>query len=328
MLSLDDSDTEAPSNVNDADINEHVKVLEEQSATCITDSSLQRLLLSTIRLRLEVARRMNGIDSTLSEMSHGELMSLTTSITNSCRSCVSYILRTDTAEVVSFKRNFADLLLRRFILHLHRPLAGRSRKDPQHYFSRKMSIDAAMAVLSPSPKNVEFERLVLVGAGIFKNRMIHASLAVASEVLMDLDEHGPAELQSSSQEPSRYRRMLVEALREALQQSTERIRYGETNVKLHMKLSMVMRQTEAGEHASSKQQLAQSAKESLEASYAMIQRRAAPEAASLGGRGNRGTSEDFDPNDFSSENLFFFGSEFSLDDLFFLPTDLEMNAVS
>ncbi|KAK5287014.1 hypothetical protein LTR43_009033 [Exophiala xenobiotica] len=326
-LSLDDFDTEAPSNVNDKDIDEQTEALQEHPATTTTDSSLQRFLIQSLRPRLEVAHRMNGITSSLSDVSYNELVVITTSITNTCRSCGAHILRTNSSDITSFHENLADLLLRRFVLHLHRPLAGRARTNPLYYFSRKMSLDAAMAILSPVPKNAEFAHLVLHGAGMFKNRMIHASLAVASELLMEVEEQGPVEYDSSSQEPSGYRKMLMEALREALRQSAQRIRLGETNVKLHMKLSMAMRQTEvADDHSSSLQHLAQAAKESLETSYATIQQRAIYEGVDVESGGNGGMSEDFDPDDFDPEN-FSLGSNFNLDDLFLLPTDFVTDGV-
>jgi hypothetical protein len=313
--SLDDFDTEAPSNVNDQDVDERTEVLQEHPTTTITDTSLQRFLFRSLRPRLEVARRMNA---SVTEMSYDELVALTTSITTACQSCGAHILRSNGSDIAAFHGHLADLLVRRFILHLHRPLAGRARTDPQYYYSKKMSLDAAMAILSPAPPNAELARLVLLGAGMFKNRMIHASLAVASELLMEVEEQGPR--------ASGYRKMLVETLREALRQSAERIRLGETNVKLHMKLSMALRQTEvAGENSSSMQQLAQAAKESLETSYAAIQERATVEGVDIGSGGRM--LDDLDPDDFDPEH-FSFGTDFNLDDLFFLPADLEVDGVA
>lgn len=319
---MDDFDTEAPSNFNDEDIDEDTHSIQDHPATITTDSSLQRFLFHSLGPRVEIARRMNGITAATPEMSYDALVALTSSVTNACRNYSTHIVRTISPSIAAFHSNLADLLLRRFILHLHRPLAGRARSNPFYYFSRKMSLDAALAILSPLPKNAEFSHLVLLGAGMFKNRMIHASLAVALELLLDVQEQG---LAVSSQEPSGYRKMLVEALRDALRQSAERIRLGETNVKLHMKLSMAMRQTKemAGEHSSSTAQLAQSAKESLETSYATILQRAAAEGVDVedGGSGG-GVSEDFDPDDFDPET-FSIGSGFNLDDLFFIPAELD-----
>lgn len=196
-----------------------------------------------------------------------------------------------------------------------------------------MSLDAAMDILSPVPRNAEFAHLVLRGAGIFKNRMIHASLAVALELLMEVEEQrqGPVDHHSLAQEPSGYRRMLMEALREALHQSAERVRLGETNVKLHMKLSMAIRETEVpAESPSFMQQLAQAGKESLETSYRAIQERAIAEGVDMepeGGGGNGGVSEDLSWDDFDPEN-FSLSSDFNLDDLFFIPADLDVCGVA
>ncbi|KAL2432568.1 hypothetical protein ABEF95_013617 [Exophiala dermatitidis] len=164
-IGLDDFDTEAPSNVNDVDFDEQTRILHEHPATTTTDSSLQRFLFQSLRPRLEVARRMNGIPSALSEESYDEIVALTTSINDACRSYSAHILRSNSSDAASFHGNLADLLLRRFILQLHRPLAGRARTNPIYYFSRKMSLDAAMAILSPVPKDAEFAHLVLLGAG-------------------------------------------------------------------------------------------------------------------------------------------------------------------
>ncbi|KIW82752.1 hypothetical protein Z517_01995 [Fonsecaea pedrosoi CBS 271.37] len=328
-LSVHDFDTGPPSNINDKDIDEQTEALQEHPTTTATDSSLQRFLLQALRPRLEVARRMNGLVPAVSETSYKEFCTLTTTIISACRACSSHIPRTSSLDAASFHHHLADLLLRRFILHLHRPLASRARSNPLYYFSRKMSLDAAMAILTPVPKNPEFARLVLVGAGMFKNRMIHASLAVASELLMDVEEQSPLEYPTPSRESSAYRKMLTDALQEALRQSTERIRLGETNVKLRMKLSMALRQAEvaAYETSSSMQQLAQVAKESLEFSYAIIQERATAQGVDIEAGGRSGMSENVDQDDFDPEH-FSLDPNFSLDDLFFLPTDLDVNGVA
>lgn len=323
-ISIDEYDTEAPSNVNDKDIDGPVNALPECPATMITDSSLQRFLFQVLRPRLEVARLMNGIASDSSEIRYNDFVALTATIANACRSLGAYTLRTHDPNIACFHSNLADLFLRRFILQIHRPLAGKARTNPLYYYSRKMSLDSAMALLSPALKSTEFEHLVLLGAGIFKNRMIHASLAVASEILMEIEEQAPLEHHLLPQEPSSYMKMLTAALREGLRQSAERIRLGETNVKLHMKLSMALRQSEmAGETFSLTQQLVQSAKESLEESHATILERAASEGVEIASGGNSGMSEQFELDDFDPES-FPLVTDINLDDLFFLPTELDV----
>ncbi|EXJ57852.1 uncharacterized protein A1O5_12410 [Cladophialophora psammophila CBS 110553] len=128
-----------------------------------------------------------------------------------------------------------------------------------------------MAILSPIP-NEEFSHLVSIGGGIFKSRIIHAPLAVASELLKEIEENG------IMTEPIGFRKTLVDAVEEALHQTGRRIQLGETNadVKMHMKLSMVICRAKMNfvRGESLWQRLAQTAKESLEMSLSWLQSRA------------------------------------------------------
>jgi hypothetical protein len=159
--------------------------------------------------------------------------------------------------------------LRRFLLCLHRPLASRVHVDTAYYFSRKISLDAAMTLLAPMPDQA-FSHLLSVGAGMFKNRMIHVATALAAELLREVEENGP------SAEPTACRKIVVDAAKEALRQSKERIRLGSTNsdVKTHMKLSMAICQGEAiSGDAASLRNLAQAALDSVQISYSTLQAR-------------------------------------------------------
>ena len=103
--------------------------------------------------------------------------------------------------------------------------------------------------------------------------------------------------------------MLIDAVREARRQSTERIRLGYTNadVKIHMKLSMALTQAEDPEARREKSvlalwQLAQSAKDSLEMSCSLLQERVKSSADPSR------FSPNFDPEDFPTD--------FDLNDIF------------
>ena len=298
-ISLDDFDTDPPSNINDADINESTRVFPPHNETAVTSVSLQRLLSIGSRPRYEIVKRMNGVCSALS---HEEVHGVSSDISRACRQCNAHMLESGDGAGVAFRHNLADLLLRRFLLHLHRPLASGPPSNPISYYSRKVILDTAMAILSPR-HNEEFSHLLSVGAGIFKTRIIHASLAVAAELLRDLEENGPM------QQPSGYRKMLIDAVRQALFQTGERIRLGETNadVRMHMKLSMALCQAEvvgAGGGITQLQDLAKSAKDSLEMSYSLIQARATSQTD--------GESLTFD----MGEQDFLVGSDIDFDDIF------------
>lgn len=292
-ISFDDFDTAPPSNVDDTELVDRIGTLEQRPKTTVTDTSVQRLMFECLRPRLEIVRRMNGV---CSEMAYDEVLTLSSEINIACRNCSLLIKKGDGAEGEMFRCNLADLFLRRFLLSLHRPWASRARENPLFYFSRKTSLDSATAILSPTPDE-EFSRLVVVGSGIFKNRIIHASLALASELLIESDEQGDS---FSMQEPSSYRRMLVGAMKEALWQTTQRMQLGDTNVRLHMKLSIVLSQAEGTEAGASLQQrMAQSAKDSLEMAYTTIQARSGSLAALSHYDENILTSQGVDQQDFS-----------------------------
>jgi hypothetical protein len=265
QLSLDCFDTEAPLNANDKDIHDHTELLSQASEPTATDSSLQRLLFKSLRPRIEILRCMNNRGS---EIAYDKVLALTSEISNACNECRNCIPKNGEAQAETFRYNLADLLLRRFLLTLHRPFASRAPTAHFVSVSRKMRLDSATILLSPL-QNDDFSRLMLVGGGMFKTRIFHVSLALASELLLDLEERVKSPTMQGS---TSYRRFLILALREACSQLVGRIKFGETNVRLHTKISMVLCQAECAESGSSLLvQLAESAKTSLELAYSTIQ---------------------------------------------------------
>lgn len=301
-LSYDDFDTESPGNINDEDIDEHTKILPQYPHEAVTDTSLQSLLLKYLRVRMEVIRRVNGFGS---DFLQGEIQSITSQLNNACHGCDGILQAGNENEVNIFKRNMVDLFLRRFLLTVHRPLASAAHIDhPEFYFSRKVCLDSATALLSPPP-NADFFHLCLLGGAIFRNRIIHASLALSSELLIDLDEN------ASAQWLSNYRRMLIDAIQESLRQTAGRIQLGETNVHMHMKLAVVLCRAECPESGIARQQrMMQAAKESLEMSYTTIKARL--EAMTTGQHQN---VETFVPQDYDPQDLDFSVGQ-DLDELF------------
>lgn len=311
-ISYDDFDTESPGNINDADIDENTRVLSQNSHEAETDASLQRLLLKYLRVRMEVIRRVNGFGP---QFLQSEIQSITLQLHSACRECDSIMQAGKGDEVCIFKRNMVDLFLRRFLLTLHRPLASTANIDhPEFYFSRKICLDSATALLSPPP-NDDFSHLSLLGGGIFKNRIIHTSLALSSELLIDLDENGPVQRQSN------YSRMLIDAVRGSLEQTAGRIRLGETNVYLHMKLAVVMCLAECTESGIYRQQrMMHAAKESLELSHTTIKGRL--EALTTGQHQN---VEPFMPQDFDQQDFDFSVGQYL--DEFFGTVDFGVNGL-
>ncbi|KAI1124923.1 hypothetical protein F5Y10DRAFT_20090 [Nemania abortiva] len=258
-ISYDDFDTSPPANLNDDDMDENTTVLRQHSETVETDTTLQRLLLQYLPTRLEMLRRMNGIRTHLDDE---QILALSSQLGAACREVNVQNWADHDVGIAGFRQNMACLLLRRFLLVLHRPLAGRIRENALYYHSRKVSFDSAMALLRPPVSNDAFSHLMLRGGGLFKSCLNHVSLALASELLIEIEEQGPGT----------YRHMLIDAVKEAQQRWVERLKLGDTNVKIHMKLSIVLNQAEDGgeEGTSAQQRMVQSAKDSLETCYALI----------------------------------------------------------
>jgi hypothetical protein len=285
-ISLGDFDTGPPSNVNDEELSAASTTLNQQPDNITTQTSLQRFLLRSLPDRLEMLHRMNGIINPLNDE---EILSLSTRMSKACRECVPYcqpvqresVAATESTEAdsVNFKQSMAQLLLRRFLLILHRPLAGRIDENALYYHSRKVSFDTASALLKPvnnrANTNATFSNLMVCGGGLFRSCLNHISLALASELLIeigDLEEGGREEERGGS---AAYRQLLTDAVREVRDIWAERLRHGDANVRLHMKLSIVLGLVETEEDeggTSTQQRMTMSAKKSLETCVDLIRK--------------------------------------------------------
>ncbi|KAI0198797.1 fungal-specific transcription factor domain-containing protein [Astrocystis sublimbata] len=258
-ISYDDFDTSPPANLNDEDIGADSTSLKQVDDEVQTDTSMQRFLLQHLPPRLEILGRMNGFGMVMNDE---RTLDISAKLNAACRQVESQTPAGTKSQTAMFETNMTCLLLRRFLLVLHRPLAGRIKENALYYHSRKVSFDTAMALLNPPLSDAAFRYIMLRGGGLFKSCLIHASLAVASELLIEMEENGS----------NTYRQMLIDAVKEAGQQWEQRLEFGETNVRLHMKLGIVLSQAEDAEDAGQapKQRMAQSAKDSLELCYRLM----------------------------------------------------------
>ncbi|KAI0102578.1 hypothetical protein GGR51DRAFT_287227 [Nemania sp. FL0031] len=274
-ITCDDFDTRPPANINDEDIDETTTSLKQQDDTGETETTVQRFLLQNLPPRLEMLRRMNGLGTNLDDE---HILALSSKLNTACRE-VSAL----NGAGYGFRQNMASLLLRRFLLVLHRPLAGRIRENALYYHSRKVCFDSAMALLKPPLSDEAFSYLVLRGGGLFKSCLTHVSLALASELLIEIEEQGP----------STYRQMLIDAVREARERWVERLKLGDTNVRIHMKLSIVLSQAKDGQETSTltQQRMIQSAKDSLETCYSLIKANVGPSLTGISFENNAWSGE-------------------------------------
>ncbi|KAJ3569636.1 hypothetical protein NPX13_g6015 [Xylaria arbuscula] len=267
-ISFDDFDTTLPANINDEDIGAVSTGIRHHNDATQTDTSLQRFLLQCLPPRLEVIRRMNSLNADLQDE---HILELSAKLSAACREVDEQTGTSADHQASSFKRNIGSFLLRRFLLILHRPLAGRIRENALYYHSRKMSFDSAMALLKPPLKNDAFSYLMLHGGGLIKSCLIHASLALASELLIEIEEQGS----------STYRGMLIDAVKEAQQRWEKRIELGDTGFRLHMKLNIVLGLSEHTRETDQQHRMVHSTKGSLELCRALIRKHVGSELSVL-----------------------------------------------
>jgi hypothetical protein len=160
-----------------------------------------------------------------------------------------------------------DFLVRRFLIPLHIPFANKASTNVLFHYSRRASADTAMAIIHPEP-NEHFSHLVAVGGGLFKDRFRSAITAISLELFAQVEAD---RLDGTLHRESQPREVLKQAVRDSIALSITRIRYGETNIKLHTYLCMILAQVEASETgASAELKIAQSARDSVELCYGLL----------------------------------------------------------
>lgn len=298
-ISFDEFDVDPPSNVNDEDLDESTTVLEPHPQSTFTATSIQLTLLASLPVRLRIVQHMNSLHS---EPSYQRVLELSTELTEALHARAS-TTKHNNEHCTPFRRNLLDYLVRRFVIPLHISFSSQARANPAYHYSRKASLDAAVAIISPEP-DARFARLMAVGGGMFSEGLRLALTAVSLELLA----HAEAQRLDGTLDRARaYRDMLKQAVRDLIALSEERIRLGETNVKSHMFLCMTLAQVEAVEAGVPVElQVARGARDSLEFCHEILSARtrdapvslASPADAGCGAAGVDGDQGDDDFNMF------------------------------
>lgn len=239
--------------------------------------SASLLLFDSLPTRLRVVQLLSGRSS---ELSYEKCLDLSAKIVEACSSLS--VLNPEThQDIPPFHRSFADYLIRRFLLYLHGPFSCNAGISPMFSYSRKVCVDAAMTIMSPE-QDEAFARLMLTSGGIFKTGIRYAGVTIGVELiaqcralLSDLTLSRNAE----------YRDVLKREVKRLIQLSEERIRHGESNVKNHTFLSMILAEAESIEqNTPTELAIAQSARDSLFVCHELLlaQQDSTPTSQTLG----------------------------------------------
>ena len=185
-ISLDEFDTEPPSNVNDDEMDELTAVLQPRAKDTFTDTSIQLAMLDSLPTRLRITQMLNSL---YPERSYPVALALTAELTSALQTH-SALFAADASPATPFHRNYVDYLTRRFLIPLHFPFAFQARTNQLYHPSHKICLDAALALVSPliSPEEQDTGgsslRLMVIGSGLFRDgirgAMVVIALALAS----------------------------------------------------------------------------------------------------------------------------------------------------
>ena len=246
MISMDEFDTEPPSNIDDNEMDETtLHPPQSKDESILTQTSAQIILRRSLLLRFEVVRLINDSQR---EPSYDEVLALSTKLTDIWRETISWAQlhssRHQGSFLTTFRRNFIEFILHRFQIALHCPFAMKARKDPRFYYSRKVCLEIGLAIGSPEHDN-DFYRLMILGGIPYREITAHIIRTVCLELVVQIEEDQanlvPLQAAKTRRDP------IHETVKRMFELSKKRIENAETNVKPFVFFSMVLAQVDAME---------------------------------------------------------------------------------
>ncbi|KAI1345720.1 hypothetical protein F5Y01DRAFT_299675 [Xylaria sp. FL0043] len=307
-ISLEDFDTDRPSNNNDDEIDESTTALQPHPKGTYTSTAIQLLLIDSLQSRLRIVQLLNGLHS---EIAYPDVLTLDPEIIDACRACNKFATDNRVAGVTVFQRNYCDYLVRRFLIPLHCPFAIEGRTNPLFHYSQKVVLETALAIISPVPDE-SFSRLMATGGGMYREGLRYATAALAFQLLAQAQAQRD---DGTFQNSTRQLEFLKQAVLDITALSWERIRQGETNIKGPMFLSIVLALANAADKdALCEFTMARNARDSLVLCHEILEARARAAVLLSPNEGNVTSSSLDGDRDF-------FGLEYGLD--FFFPNSNE-----
>ncbi len=307
LISCEDYDSDPPSNIDDAQINEETETLPtSKPLDTFTQTSTQCALMRSLPIRLKVVNALNSIHS---DLSYEDTLRLGSELTNAYRSnsllFKSFLVTPSSMSQIrptAFQMKFLDLLSRRFLLSLHTPFAQKANDNIAYYYSRRICLETSFLLLSysvPAPLHGiqvqdDYTCLRIFGSGLFKSILIHATVVICVELIAQIRED------SSLSTSSLSRNELYSVVKDSVDITRRRVLAGETSVKAHVCFACALSQIDAMQSGTSSEQAVSNAtKTSLESCYAILEARAGRTGSLLDdetdeGRRGLGNQGDFD----------------------------------
>ncbi|KAF7596250.1 hypothetical protein BBP40_002783 [Aspergillus hancockii] len=237
LIPIEEIDYQPPLNLADEQFDQDTQTAPSPSPPEVfTRTSTQIALMQSFELRLKIAWLVNSLRR---ECPYERALQLSAELSSYYQ---ENTLRPETDAVpehvlqsLTFSMRLFELLMLRFLLALHQPFIIKARKDPTFYFSRKVSLEVSLSLLTrtflsgnPGPGEKDYCRLALIGTGMFFNVTGQAAITVCEDVIGQLEEGGSPIMSVFSSISYHNLRTVIEEYNSLL---SARLRTNETTVR-------------------------------------------------------------------------------------------------
>lgn len=253
-------DARPPLNINDQDIGPDKPLIASPSKPSNewTDTSVLLLFHESVKPRMGIVQFV----ASPGRKSYQQALQFTADMRLACRKLSSAAQKFEASKtsqglgLTDFHKKFLDIELHRYIVALHAPFTVQARKDPRFYYSRKASLESAMAIAFyandlhlPSSALDDFSKLTLVGAGSFKGPLaLDIVSALGLELVTQLEEESSAQslfVGLGNELAKAARAPVVQILEHILAQLLQIISLGSPNLKRYNFLAAILAQIRA-----------------------------------------------------------------------------------
>ncbi|KAL4750507.1 hypothetical protein BDW72DRAFT_175805 [Aspergillus terricola var. indicus] len=278
-------DPRPPFNLDDRDISPNInQVPPTKPHSQWTDMSFLSLLQDSVKLRMEVVHFV----ASPGEKSYQQALRLTADMRQACRKLADFTQSCKASpsshwlRPTEFHKRFLDMEFRRYILAIHAPFIVQARKDPRFFYSRKVSLESAMAIASyadslnlPAIPADDFSKMILAGTGSFKGPLGLDIISILGlEIVTQLeDESSEQSFLGLGEEIAKATRApIVRILEHILSQLLQIISLGSPSLKRYNFLAAILAQIRAMEsNQCIKRVVYETVKQGLQECYTLLQ---------------------------------------------------------
>lgn len=235
-ISVDDFDTEPPANIDDQDLDDSTTVAPEYPEQRYTSTSMQIALLELAPIRLRILSLVHAFRS---EPRFADVMSLSMELSKAYHRVEAHLGTSVGSGSMSLHKSLFYSSVCRFFFPLHLPFATIAQRNPEFYYSLKISIDIAKAFIRLERQSEPFHRYLSQSDGPLSNTFMAAFTVIGYELLQ------PPSANAIIQRDEAYLDTLREIQSQILDLVEDQLKLGGFRIKTHLFLSILQANQEA-----------------------------------------------------------------------------------